>query len=105
MFNVEVTGAARFYRAASELTAGLGGNASIERRIARTIASLLKRSSILFGVSIFSAKNTEPVGHSTHPTHQPGRCQPFFPLIYKVLHLCFLRGSAPPPSADSPEVF
>ena len=34
-----------------------------------------------------------------------GRCQPFFPLIYKVLHLCFLRGSAPPPSADSPEVF
>ena len=61
-----------------ELTAGLGGNASIERRIARTIASL-KRSSILFGVSIFSAKNTGPVGHSTHPTHQPMRpSQPVF---------------------------
>ena len=35
----------------------------------------------------------------------PGRCQPFFPLIYKVLHLCFLRGSAPSAFGGFPRGF
>ncbi|MCI6796663.1 MAG: ATP-binding protein, partial [Succinatimonas sp.] len=34
-----------------------------------------------------------------------GRCQPFFPLIYKVLHLCFLRGSAPSAFGGFPRGF
>ncbi len=38
--NVKVIGAARLYRAESVWTAGLGGNASMERRMARAIASL-----------------------------------------------------------------
>ena len=34
-----------------------------------------------------------------------GRCQIFFPLIYKFLYSCVLRALPPPPPADSPEVF
>jgi hypothetical protein len=41
----------------------------------RVISCRFARSPDLFGVSMFSAKNTGPVGHSTQPTHQP-----IFPL-------------------------
>lgn len=34
-----------------------------------------------------------------------GRCQPFFPLIYKILHSCFLRGSAPSAFGGFPRGF
>ncbi|MDY5201953.1 MAG: helix-turn-helix domain-containing protein, partial [Sutterella parvirubra] len=39
------------------------------------------------------------------PVPMTGRCQPFFPLIYKVLHLCFLRGSAPSAFGGFPRGF
>lgn len=47
----------------------------MERSMLRVIPCRFERSSNLLGVSMFSAKNTGPVGHSTQPTHHP-----IFPL-------------------------
>ncbi len=43
----------------------------IERRMLRVMSCRLATSAMRLGVSMFSGKNTGPVGHSTQPNHQP----------------------------------
>jgi hypothetical protein len=61
-----------------------GGSALIERSMLRVMSCRFARSPNLLGVSMFSAKNTGPVGHSTQPTHQP--IFPLHPVFARSIH-------------------
>ena len=60
------------------------GSASIDFKIFRVIASRFGRSSTRPGVSMLRAKNTGPLGCSTHPTHHP--TVPLQPVLALNIH-------------------